>query len=134
MAVKYRVDVFGKHGCEKCGVLNQRLDKLLEKPEWTAFEKRYWDVETEAGIVAFAEAEVLNPQRIPALLVMRQHEQGAEFEPIPNSAAGAADPVLNESALYAYVGLQTDYSDRGKGVITPKMILACLSAASSGVA
>ncbi len=131
MATKYRVDVFGKQGCEKCGVLNQRLDKLLVKPEWSAFEKHYWDVETEPGIVAFAEAEALNPQRIPAMLMMRLNEDSGEYEPLPNPQPGAPDTVLQDSSLYAYVGLQTDYSEKGKGLITPKMISACLETAGA---
>jgi len=70
---------------------------------------------------------VLNPQRIPAMLVMRQTEKDGEFEPLPNPLSGQNHPVLKGAALYAYVGLQTDYTDNG--VITPKMISACLEAA-----
>ena len=125
MDARYRVDVFGKQGCDKCAVLNQRLDKLLEKPERAEFRKHYWDVESESGMVAFAEAECLNPQRIPALLVMRLNSGSGEYEPVPRAAPC---PVLKGSALYSYVGLQTDYSDEGRGVITPKMIEACLDA------
>lgn len=127
MAYKYRVDVFGKQGCEKCGVLNQRLDKLLENPQWSAFHKHYWDVETENGMVAFAEAEVLNPQRIPAMLVMRQVADGGEFEPVPGFSGSGEHPVLKGSALHGFLGLQTDYA--ASGVISPKMIAACLEAA-----
>ncbi len=131
MTGKFRVDVFGKQGCEKCGVLNQRLDKLLEKAEWAAFEKHYWDVETEPGIVAFAETEALNPQRIPAMLVMRLNEESGDYEPLPNPQPGKPHPVLQDASLFAHVGLQTDYSEKGKGLITPKMIAACLETASA---
>ena len=134
MANKFRVDVFGKQGCDKCGVLNQRLDKLLENPEWSAFTKHYWDVETEPGVVAFAEAEALNPQRIPAMLVMRLDEASGDYEPVPNPAPGTPHPVLKGSALFSFVGLQTDYTESGKGLITPKMISACLEAAAGGAA
>ncbi len=128
MAVKYRLEVFGKQGCEKCGVLNQRLDKLLEKPGREAFEKHYQDIESETGMVAFAEAECLNPQRIPALLVTRWNEVTCAYEPVPNPAPDLTDPVLKGAALHMYVGLQTDYSAEGRGVITPKMIESCLDA------
>ncbi len=133
MTAKLRVDVFGKQGCEKCGVLNQRLDKLLAKPEWAAFAKHYWDVETEPGIVAFAEAEALNPQRVPAMLIMRLNEQSGDYEPLPNPAPGTPHPILKDAALYAFIGLQTDYTEKGKGLITPHMISACLEAAGGGV-
>jgi hypothetical protein len=80
-------------------------------------------------VVAFAEAEAMNPQRIPAMLVMRMNEASGDYEPVPNPAPGTPHPVLKGSALYAFVGLQTDYTESGKGLITPKMISACLEAA-----
>ena len=40
----FKVIVFGKKGCDKCKVLNKRLDKLMEKDEWQAFEKEYYDI------------------------------------------------------------------------------------------
>ena len=52
----YRVEVFGKAGCDKCAVLNQRLDKLLGEETWQSFEKVYRDVLTEDGLVEFSEA------------------------------------------------------------------------------
>ncbi len=129
MSAKYRVHVFGKKGCDKCTVLNQRLDKVLEKDEWESFEKLYNDVETEAGIVAFAEAECINPQRIPAMMVAQLDEETGEYEPIPNPAPGKEDDVFKKSKLYQYIGVQTDYTEAGKGVISPKMIRKCLEEA-----
>jgi len=128
MSAKYRVHVFGKKGCPKCTVLNQRLDKVLGKDEWSEFEKHYSDVETEDGMVAFAEAECINPQRIPAMMVMEFDEETGEFEPVPNSKPGDADKVFKKSKLYQYLGIQTDYTDGG-GVISPKMITKCLEEA-----
>lgn len=134
MSASFRVDVFGKKGCDKCTVLNQRIDKLLKKEEWAKFEKKTWDVETETGIVAFAEAEALNPQRIPAMLIKRLNEETGEYEPIENKQPGLPHPVLKDSALYAYVGLQTDYTEKGKGLITPAMITACFEAVGQTIA
>ena len=37
--------------------------------------------------------------------------------------------VCRKSRLYQFVGLQTDYSEAGKGVISPKMIQAVLAEA-----
>ncbi|MCC7300990.1 MAG: hypothetical protein IT583_07920, partial [Verrucomicrobia bacterium] len=61
MQKPYKIKVFGKEGCAKCKMLNQRLDKLLEEKEWSDFEKEYCDVETVDGLVAFASAECINP-------------------------------------------------------------------------
>ena len=131
MTSPYRVMVFGKKGCDKCGVLNQRLDRLLIKEEWKDFEKFYCDVETEEGMVQFCEAECVNPQRIPALLVTRLNEKTGEYRPVPNPKPGEKDAVCRGSKLYPYLGLQTDYSDDGAGIITPKMIQAVLSQAQA---
>jgi hypothetical protein len=130
MAAKYQIRVFGKPGCDKCHTLNQRLDKLLTKDGFGAFEKLYCDVETIDGIVAFAEAECINPSRIPAMLVTQWNEEQGDFEPVSVTEPGAADAVCQKSRLYQYLGLQTDYSDLGKGVISPKMIQSILDEVS----
>lgn len=125
---KFRIRVFGKHGCPKCQVLNQRIDGLLEKPEWADFEKEYVDAESETGLVEFALAECINPQRIPAFVVMRLQEDGrAEY--LPNPKPGAEDPVCRNSRLFTYLGIQTDYTAVGKGVISGPMIAKVLEEA-----
>ncbi|WP_372794142.1 hypothetical protein [Pontiella sp.] len=129
MASSYQIRVFGKEGCDKCRTLNQRLDKLLKKEEYAGFQKLYCDVETIEGLVAFSEAECINPSRIPALLVTEWNEDAADYFPVETAEPGAPDAVCRKSRLYQYVGLQTDYSDVGKGIITPKMIQAVLSEA-----
>ena len=125
---KKRIVVYGKTGCDKCKILNQRIDKLLTQPEWAGFEKQYVDVETEEGIVTFCEAECVNPQRIPAMVVMQPDASG-EYQLVPNRTPGQADAVCGKSRLYQYLGLQTDYSAAGQGVITPKMITTILEEA-----
>jgi hypothetical protein len=125
MTEKFRIRVFGKRGCDKCAVLNQRLDKLLADDALSPFEKEYLDVETEDGLVAFSEAECINPQRIPAMLIMKQAGD-TEWTPVLNPIPEAPAAVYKKSKLYQYLGLQTDYSDIGKGLLSPKMIAACL--------
>ena len=130
MSAKYQIKVFGKAGCDKCHTLNQRLDKLLAKEGYKAFEKLYCDVETIDGLVAFAEAECINPSRIPAMLVTEWNEAVGEFAPVATKQPGQKDSVCNKAKLYHYLGLQTDYSDTGKGLITPKMIQSILTEAT----
>jgi len=129
MSKPYRIQVFGKQGCTKCKTLNQRLDKLLDGEKWIDFEKEYLDVETVDGLVAFASAECINPQRIPAMLVARKQEETGTFRPLPARKPGSHDKICGKSKLYQYVGLQTDYSDEGKGIISPQMITAVLTEA-----
>ncbi len=130
MAAKYQIRVFGKQGCDKSHTLNQRLDKLLTKEGFDAFEKLYCDVETIEGIVAFAEAECIHPSRIPALLVTEWNEEAGDFDPVSVKESGATDASGMTARLYQYLGLQTDYSDIGKGVISPKMIQTLLDEVS----
>ncbi len=127
---KFQLLVFGKAGCEKCKVLNKRLDTLLEKTEWNGFEKVYLDVETEDGLISFCNAECVNPQRIPAFLVTRLNPETQSYEPVPNPKAGDSSTLDDDSKLYTHLGLQTDYSDKGKGVISPKMIVEVLKQAA----
>lgn len=129
MTKPYRIKVFGKPGCAKCKTLNQRLDKLLTQEEWSDFEKEYCDVETVEGLVAFASAECINPQRIPAMLVTRREEHTGRYSPVPTRDPKPEDEICGKSKLYQYVGLQTDYTPAGKGIISPKMITAVLEEA-----
>jgi hypothetical protein len=127
---KMKIVVFGKTGCAKCKVLQSRLDELLEREEWSAaYEKEYCDVETEDGIVKFCKAECVNPQRIPAFVVQRWDPEAQRYEPAPNPEPGKADPVCRQSRLYQFMGIQTDYSDAGKGLITKPMIESVLAGA-----
>ena len=125
----FQVMVFGKTGCEKCKVLNKRLDDLLVRPEWADFEKTYCDVETEDGLVQFCRTECVNPNRIPAVVVARWNAENSRHERIGNAHPETADPVLKKSKLYTYLGLQTDYSVTGQGLITPKMLTSLLEEA-----
>jgi hypothetical protein len=125
----FKIKVFGKPGCAKCKTLNQRLDKLLATDEWADFEKEYCDVETVDGLVEFATAECINPQRVPALLVTRKDEATGRYTPVQTLDPKPIDKVCGKSKLYQYVGLQTDYTPTGKGLISPKMITAVLKEA-----
>ena len=132
MGKPFRIQIFGKAGCAKCSVLKQRLDKLLEKPEWQDFEKEYHDLGTEEGLVAFSEAECINPQRIPAVLLTRLNSATGTYDPVPNNHPGAKDSDFGKSRLFQYLGLQTDYS--GDGLLTPPMITWVLNEARLQVA
>lgn len=127
----YQIHVFGKPGCAKCHTLNGRLDDLLQDDEWTDFEKIYHDLETEQGLVAFCEAECLNPQRVPGFYISKLNPDNGRHEPLPNPVPGEDLPVVGDSALYTWIGLQTDYSSTGRGVITPGMIEATLQRAKT---
>lgn len=131
MSKPYRIQVFGKSGCAKCKALNGRLDRALAKPAWQDFEKSYCDVETEEGLITFCRAECINPNRIPAFMVLKREvvESEEHYRPLPNPDPDAPNSVCDGSILYLYQGLQTDYSGDGQGLITPKMLEAVLERA-----
>jgi hypothetical protein len=131
---KMKIVVFGKTGCVKCKVLQSRLDELLAHEEWKSlYVKEYCDIETLDGIVAFCKTECVNPQRIPAFLIMNWNAETKAYEPLENPAPGRADGICKHSRLYQFVGIQTDYTDVGKGVITKPMIEAVLAEARDQV-
>ena len=125
---QYEIRIFGKDGCDKCDTLKGRIERMLKQDEWRDFDWSYFNVETEDGLVEFCEAECVNPQRIPALLVGARDENGA-FCPIPVQKPAASDDVCGKSRLFQYLGLQTDYTAAGKGVLSPKMIKSVLEEA-----
>ena len=123
----FQIVVYGKSGCQKCAVLNQRIDKLLEKDEWSDFRKIYIDVLSEDGLIEFCNAECINPQRIPAFIIRQFDEETGNYEYVLNPNPGTHDPVTGTFALYTYLGIQTDYATTG--TITPKMIQQILTTA-----
>ncbi len=127
----YVVKVFGKAGCAKCKTLNKRLDTLLAKDEWSDFDKQYCDVETADGLLDFCRAECINPNRIPALVVAKRDADDDEGRMLLNPTPDERSAVYGNSKLYTYLGLQTDYTDVGKGLIKPNMLTAVLEEARS---
>ncbi|NMA43394.1 MAG: hypothetical protein GX946_08430 [Oligosphaeraceae bacterium] len=125
---KITIHVFGKEGCDKCSMLNRRIDKLLSEPQYARFKKTYHDVMTEDGLVHFCLAQCVNPSQIPAMLLSYPGPEGMP-QYLRNPEPGAEDKVCGASKLYQFLGLQTDYSAAGKGIITPKMISSILDQA-----
>ena len=122
MSKQYIVHVFGKEGCAKCTMLNRRLDTLLASDKYKdKFVKQYDNVFTEDGLVYFCLAQCVNPNRIPAMIIA---DQDGNY--IENPTPGAPDEICGRSKLYQYLGIQTDYSNEGKGIITPEMIESIL--------
>ena len=129
MAATFRITVFGKPGCDKCKTLNSRIDKLLVKDDWSAFEKVYCSLDKEEALVQFCRAECINPQRIPAFTISRHDEQSGEYRLLKNPSPDEPDEVCKDAKLYSYLGLQTDYTSKGQGVLTRKMITSVLQEA-----
>ena len=128
MSKNYRITLFGKKGCDKCKVLKERIDKLVEQDDWKDFEKEYLDVESVDGLVSFVKMEVLNPLRIPSFIVKKLNLATNEYQALVNPEADNCSAL---SKPFRYVGIETDYSEKGHGIITPQMITKALSQAKS---
>ena len=126
MGKTYRVSLFGKKGCDKCKILKGRLESLLVKDEWSDFDSVYNDIETEDGLVSFVHTECLNPQRIPSFVVEKENAETGAWEPLLNPDALASTARMRP---WRYIGVETDYSEAGRGVITPKMVTDALARA-----
>lgn len=123
------VNVFGKPGCAKCAMLNRRLDKMLaEDPRYARFHKEHHNVLSEEGLVEFCKSECLNPSRIPAMVISCADSEGKSHY-LVNPDPDAFDSVCRHSKLYQFLGVQTDYSEEGKGIISPEMIKSILDEA-----
>lgn len=123
------VNVFGKPGCAKCAMLNRRLDKMLaEDPRYARFHKEYHNVLSEEGLVEFCKSECLNPSRIPTMVISCADSEGKSHY-LVNPDPDAFDSVCRHSKLYQFLGVQTDYSEEGKGIISPEMIKSILDEA-----
>ena len=123
------VNVFGKPGCAKCAMLNRRLDKMLaEDPRYARFHKEYHNVLSEEGLVEFCKSVCLNPSRIPAMVISCADSEGKSHY-LVNPDPDAFDSVCRHSKLYQFLGVQTDYSEEGKGIISPEMIKSILDEA-----
>jgi hypothetical protein len=125
---RFQVAVFGKQGCDKCDLLKKRLGKLLEEAHYSDFEMEYFDLGTIEGLVRFSQSEVLNPQRIPSLMVFLRD---------PDDASGRPQPLHNlkkigltgdqKDEILTFLTLETDYKD--SGVLAPKAIREILDLA-----
>ena len=125
-----KIIIFGKPGCDKCAVLEKRVDSLLTQKKWRDFSKVKFDLESEDGLVEFCSLECLNPQRVPAFVITGRHPENGEFIPLPNRRQSAdQSDICGDSRLHSWLGLQTDYSEKGGGVISKKMITAVLEEA-----
>jgi hypothetical protein len=113
--MKIKIHVFGKPDCPKCNMLNERIDGLLKRDEYSQFEKVYHDCMTEDGLVAFCLAQQLNPSKIPAFVLGNDDGYIEKIE--------SDEVVLPPYKIFSKYGLQTDWrSDGLKGNIPLQLI------------
>lgn len=129
MPKKFRIEVFGKPGCAKCALLNKRLDQMLAENRWKDFEKCYHNVETVDGLVAFAQTECMNPSRIPGFVIRVWNEERQTYDFVAQKSEPVQQGKKPNNFLSVYLGVETDYSEDGKGLLSPNLIQAVLQTA-----
>ena len=94
----YLIVIYGKDGCAKCVSLRQDVDLVLEDRELSMwFETDYQNLSTVAGMAAYALAETVNGQRLPAVQIMEYDTEMGAYIKMSDSADG-------------YLQLQTNYA------------------------
>ena len=121
----YRISIYGKKGCSKCAQLKNRLEKLTST-DWQDFGIAYNDILTEDGMVSFVKRECLNPQRIPSFIVEKLGSDGETYEAIKNPAHSQTVEGVRPMRL---LGIQTDYTEAGKGIIPPAAVVEIMQQA-----
>ncbi len=125
---KYLVVIYGKNGCEKCVRLKKEVSQILEEDNsLNDFDMDYQNLSTIEGMQAYALAETVNGQRIPALQIMKYSENKKSYVKIPYPGNGKDSDA--KPFLY-YLQLETDYSSDDAG-IDPERIKKIMSMAQS---
>lgn len=107
---KYMIVIYGKDNCPHCKELHKIVDEILHtKP--LGFFADVQNLSTRQGLVAYAKAETINGQRIPALQIMKWNDASKKYEKIHDQR----NPVYNQQNgieyLPTYLQLQTDYAN-----------------------
>ena len=93
----YLVVIYGKDACDKCAALRQDVALVLEDRALSAlFDADYQNLSTAKGMAAYALAETVNGQRLPAVQIMEYNTERKTYVKIHDSNG--------------YLQLQTDYA------------------------
>ena len=123
---KWMIVLYGKDHCPHCKELQKKVVEILKKMP-TNFFAEVQNLSTREGLVAYAKAETINGQRIPALQICRWNPETKFYEKVFDPR----QPILNEQQGYefipTYLQLQTDYANHH--YITKEQILELMDIA-----
>ena len=107
----YIIVIYGKDGCDLCVRLKNEVSAgLTEDKLDTQVGLDYQNLSTREGMVAYAIAETINGQRIPALQLMKYNDEKKAYCKIPDSRPEKRDELTGELSVPVYLQLQTDYT------------------------
>jgi hypothetical protein len=105
----YLIVIYGKDGCDKCALLKRRVSGILAKGNQD-FDMDYQNLSTAEGMAAYALAETVNGQRIPALQIMRYDEDRKTYVKIPDPRPEVTGDEDGRVFVPVYLQIQTDYA------------------------
>jgi hypothetical protein len=110
----YIVVIYGKDGCEMCARLKSEVSTMLQNENLeNEFDLDYQNLSTIEGMIAFASAETINGQRIPALQVMKYSQEKGTYLKIQ---VPQRKLMKMQSCAGGYLQLQTDYSSTSSAI------------------
>ncbi len=108
---EFLVVVYGKDGCPRCDKLKRDVQEVLsESDHGHRFAMNYENLSTIQGMRAYALAETVNGQRIPALQVMKYSAAREAYEKIPQVGKIMGKEGTSCKNQPFYLQLETDYS------------------------
>ncbi len=107
----FLIVVYGKDGCPKCDKLKRDVQEVLSSSEHgDLFAMSYENLSTIQGMRAYALAETVNGQRIPALQVMKYNAARDAYEKILTAGNRTGRGENSYKNMPFYLQLETDYS------------------------
>jgi len=117
--------VYGKDNCPHCKELQKIVTGVLENN--TLFFADFQNLSTKEGLVAYAKAETINGQRIPALQIMKWNQKTDCYEKMIDPRKPLMNKKQGIEYMPTYLQLQTDYANHH--YITQEDILELLDVA-----
>lgn len=113
----YVIVIYGKDGCTLCTRLKAEVNELLARQACEQFDLHYQNLSTQEGMVAYAKAETVNGQRLPALQILKYDPARQAYRKIRDLR-----PECPQTGwVPTYLQLQTDYQ-REQPAIQPQEV------------
>lgn len=118
----YLLVIFGKDECPRCARLEEDIKEILQEDALREkVDLDYQNLSTADGMLAYAKAETVNGQRIPALQLLRYDNEESAYTKIPDKRGESFDDKKGRLFVPVYLQLETDYSSSGGGITKEKI-------------
>jgi thiol-disulfide isomerase/thioredoxin len=108
----FLIVIFGKDECPHCDALYENVVNILDENSKEDFSLDFQNLSRREGLVAFAKAETVNGQRIPALQILKFDKNDKSYKKIVDSRKEEYLTDENKYFYPTYLQLQTDYANK----------------------